>query len=262
MVAPAAVIALAGAAGLALERTGRRVPFAGLALEAGALSTTFALRALLDRARDVQSLLEAGDLEGARAAVGRHLVSRDTSALDEHGVAAATIESVAENLSDGVVAPLLAYALAGLPGAFAYRAANTLDSLWGYRTPEYRELGRHAARFDDALNLVPSRITAAALVKAALFRLGWREARRAFNVWVDEGDFTPSPNAGQPMGAMAGALGVELEKSGEYRLGSGLPRPEAADIERARGLALLAALLWVGSLLVLLSVRALREEQS
>lgn len=254
MIAPAAVHALAGLGGLAVERVARRLPFVpSVVLEGGALSTTLALRGLLDRAHEVESLLEAGDLEEARAAVARHLVSRDTTALDAAQVAGATIESVAENLSDGVLAPLLAYALGGLPAALAYRSANTFDSLWGYRSPELIDLGRHSARLDDALNLVPSRLSALALVIATLLRRGPWDARRAFDVWVDQGDFTPSPNAGQPMGAMAGALGVELTKPDAYRLGAGWRPPAPEDIRRARGLALVAAVLVAGAVTGLLA---------
>ncbi len=260
MVAPPAVLALAGGVGFGIERSGRRLPWlAGAVIEGGALSTTVSLRTLLDRAREVELALADGDLDGARVTVGRHLVSRDTAALEPHEVASATIESVAENLSDGVVAPLLAYAVAGVPGALVYRAANTFDSLWGYRTPEFLELGRHVARLDDALNLVPSRVSAGALVAATLMRRGVRAARRALDVWVDEGDLTPSPNAGQPMGAMAGALNVELAKTEEYRLNAGGGRAVAADIEAARDLVLLAAGLVASAIILGLGARAVIE---
>ena len=263
IVAPGAILAGAGLSAFALERAARRLPGPlALGLEAGALSLTFALASLLRHAEEVEDALNAGDLDEARALVGRHLVSRDTANLDGAHVAAATIESLAENLSDGVVAPLLAYAVGGLPGALVYRAANTLDSLWGYRTPEFLALGRHVARLDDALNLVPARVSAAALVAATLLRGGsLTDARRALDVWLDEGDFTPSPNAGQPMGAMAGALGVELEKAGAYRLGSGLPLPRAADIARARALVLDAAVVVAGVLVTALVIREVARDQ-
>jgi adenosylcobinamide-phosphate synthase len=255
---PSALLAAFGVAGFAFERGSRRLPAPlALGLEGGALSLTIALASLLRRSSEIEHALNAADLDEARALLGRHLVSRETRDLGPSAVAAATIESLAENLSDGVVAPLLAYAVAGLPGALVYRVANTLDSLWGYRTPEFAELGRHVARLDDALNLVPARLSAAALVVATLLRGGSpTDARRAIDVWLDEGDYTPSPNAGQPMGAIAGALGLELSKEGEYRLGSGLPQPEAGDIERARELVLDAALLVAGTLVTLLTVRA------
>ncbi len=258
MFAPALVHAGATLAGLAAERGARRLPTAfGVALEAGALSTAISLHALLQRASEVERLLEVADLDAARASVGRHLVSRDTSALSAGEVAGATIESVAENLSDGVLAPMLAYALGGLAAAFGYRSVNTFDSLWGYRTPEFAELGRHSARLDDAVNLVPSRLTAATLVGATLVRRGVREARRAFDTWIDQGDFTPSPNAGHPMGAMAGALGVELAKDGAYRLGEGWPAPTPTDIGAAREIAMAAAMLGLATLVAGLATREL-----
>lgn len=260
ILAPGGVLALAGAAGFGLERVGRRAPsVVAIALEGGALSTVVALRALIERAREVEAELDAGRLESARALVGRHLVSRDTSTLEPDEVAGATIESLAENLSDGVVAPLLAYARAGLPGALVYRTANTFDSLWGYRTPEFELLGRHAARLDDALNLLPSRLSASALVLATAAREGVTTARRALDVWLDEGDFTPSPNAGQPMGAMAGALGVELVKEGVYRLGTDGRPPTVGDVRRARGLVQLAAGLASTALVLGLAARAVGE---
>lgn len=257
MIAPAAVHVGAAVVGVAADRTAGRLPtLLGVLIEAGALSTTISLHALLERASEIEGLLDEGDLDRARASAGRHLVSRDTSSLSAGDVAGAAIESVAENLSDGVLAPMLAYALGGLAAAFAYRSVNTFDSLWGYRTPELNELGRHSARLDDALNLIPSRLTAAALVGAALVRRGPREARRAFDAWIDQGDFTPSPNAGQPMGAMAGALGVELSKEGAYRLGEGWPAPEPSDVRAARDVAMTAALLGLAALVAGLGVRA------
>jgi adenosylcobinamide-phosphate synthase len=201
-----------------------------LAGEAGMLSTAFALRSLLDHAGEVRAVLQAGDVEGARRVLSTHLVSRETAGLDGSGVAAATIESVAENLSDSVVAPWFAYTIGGLPAAWAYRAVNTLDAMWGYRDETYRHLGYGAARLDDALNYVPSRLTALAICAAAAEE---GRAGEAWRTWRRDGARTESPNAGQPMAAMAGALGVELSKHGAYVLGSGYRRPEPADIDGA-----------------------------
>jgi adenosylcobinamide-phosphate synthase len=178
------------------------------------------------------------------------LVSRDTTTLDAPRIAAATIESVAENSSDGVVAPLFAYALLGLPGAFAYRWLNTIDSLWGYRDPAREWLGKAGARADDIANWLPARLTALLLVVAS-FWCG--QPGQAWRIWQRDARHTASPNAGHPMSAMAGALGVELEKMGHYQLGAGLPLPRAADILRAvtlmraavvTGMALSAVILW------------------
>ena len=152
----------------------------------------------------------------------RSLVSRDAAALDQSLASAAAIESVAENTTDSYIGPWLAFALLGLPGAFAFRAVNTLDSMIGYRG-RYEYLGKASARLDDAMNLIPARISAAMMLAAgALCRLpagrGWR--------WALTGRrLTASPNAGWTIGAMSGLLGVALEKSGHYRIGEGLREP-------------------------------------
>jgi adenosylcobinamide-phosphate synthase len=141
------------------------------------------------------------------------------------------VESVAENTSDGIVAPLFFYALGGLPAALAYRFINTADAMLGYRDAVHLWLGKVPARVDDLVNLVPARLTAALLVLASSL-LG-EEARQAWTVWRRQAGQTASPNAGQPMSAMAGALRVELEKVGHYRLGADQPLPGARDIARA-----------------------------
>jgi adenosylcobinamide-phosphate synthase len=154
-------------------------------------------------------------------------------------VAAAAVESLAENLGDSVVAPLCYYAIGGLPGAVAYRAVNTLDSMIGYRG-RYEWLGKAGARLDDVLNLLPSRLAVLLIVGAAAVvgedaRGAWRVARR-------DARLTAGPNAGWPMAAMAGALGVELEKVGHYRLGAGGAAADATAIERADRVIAVAAL--------------------
>ena len=232
----------------------RRGP-ARAAVDAGLLSLGFALRTLLDRVREVEDALGHDDLEEARALLARHLVSRDVSGLGRGEVAAATIESLAENLSDSVIAPWLWYAAGGLPAAWAYRAANTLDALWGYRTERYRGLGEAAARADDVLNLVPARLTALAICAAAI-RHG--AGARALRQWRLDAGRTESPNAGHPMAAMAGALGVQLGKRGVYVLGEGLRAPTSADISRARRIASEAAALTAGALIAALAAAKLR----
>ncbi|MCY4454747.1 MAG: adenosylcobinamide-phosphate synthase CbiB [Chloroflexi bacterium] len=211
-----------------------------VAVDAGALSLSFALRTLLGRAGEIEAALRDHDLDGARTLLGTHLVSRDVRDLDASEVAAATIESVAENLSDGVIAPWLWYAVGGLPAAWAYRAANTLDAMWGYHDERWIDLGAAAARTDDALNLVPARVTALALCAAAAIH---GDGARAARHWRDDAGETASPNAGHPMAAMAGALGVRLAKPGEYVLGEGQRAPTHEDIGRACVLATEAALI-------------------
>jgi adenosylcobinamide-phosphate synthase len=221
-------LAFGGGAWLAIRALGRW-EWAQLAVEIWLLKSAFAIRALGAAAAGVARALRARDLAGARAAL-RSLVSRDTSALGEPLLAAAAIESVAENTSDSLVAPLVYFVALGVPGALAYRAANTLDAMIGYHG-ETEWLGKAAARLDDALNLVPARLTAALLVVAAAFCRS--SPGRALAVWRRDARATESPNAGRPMAAMAGALGVELEKVGCYRLGAGGAAPRAADVERA-----------------------------
>ena len=227
----------------------RRGPARAVA-DAGLLSLGFARRTLLERVREVEDALRLGDVEEARALLARHLVSREVSGLGPDEIAAAAIESLAENLSDSVVAPWLWYALGGLPAAWAYRAANTLDALWGYRDEPYRELGEAAARADDVLNLAPARLTALAICAAA----GRRGAgANALRQWRVDGGRTESPNAGHPMAAMAGALGVRLGKTGVYVLGEGLREPSCEDVTHARRIASDAALLAAGALIAVLA---------
>jgi len=235
-------VGLAAGLSWAAARVAERGAWARLLADTVLLKSAFSLRMLAGEAARVQRLLEAGDLPAARRAL-RALVSRDPSGLDERLAAAAAIESVAENLSDSVVAPLL-YAVLGGPGAaLAYRAVNTLDAMVGYRG-QYEYLGKAAARLDDLLNLAPSRLAALLLVATAGL-LGFDVRRAWTTAWRDHGR-TASPNAGWPMAAMAGALGRRLEKVDHYTLGDG-PAPQPADIARAlrlyTGAAALALLL-------------------
>jgi adenosylcobinamide-phosphate synthase len=237
---------LAAAAGATLAWLCTRLPaLPGLLLEAAALKTTFSLRGLDRAAGEVQSALENGDLPGARTALAWHLVSRETSALDEALVAAAAVESVAENTSDGVVAPLFYYAVGGLPAALAYRFANTADAMLGYHSPALEWLGKVPARLDDLLNLLPARLTGILIALATPLTGG--SSRGALQGMCRDAHQTQSPNAGYPMSAMAGALGVELEKSGHYRLSAGGRAATAADIQRARRTLLATALLFAAA---------------
>jgi adenosylcobinamide-phosphate synthase len=203
------------------------------------LKTTFALRALGAAGLAVRRRLDDGDLPGARDAL-RSLCSRDPANLDERQVAAAAVESLAENASDSFVAPLFFYVLLGLPGALFYRAVNTLDAMIGYRG-RYEYLGKAAARLDDLLNFVPARLTALLLLAAAALSGG--DLRRGWHILLRDGGRTASPNAGRPMAAMAGLLGVELEKVDHYRLGDPLRPLRPATIVQAWRLVKIAAAL-------------------
>jgi adenosylcobinamide-phosphate synthase len=243
---------LFGLGSAALIRPLERWPLAQIAVEIYLLKSAFAIRALAAAALDVRASLVKSDLAGARLAL-RSLVSRDTSSLPAPLLAAAAVESVAENASDSVVAPLLYFALLGVPGALAYRAANTLDAQIGYHG-ETEWLGKAAARFDDALNLLPARLTAALLVAAsAICRASPLGALR---IWWSDGSATESPNAGRPMAAMAGALGVQLEKIGHYRLGAPAPPPGPSEIAHSVAILVVACALAVLGAAALVVVHA------
>lgn len=197
-------------------------------------STTFAVRGLGRAATRTRSAMESGDGEGARRSL-RSLVSRDTRALAPPLVAMAAIESVAENTTDSFVGPWLAFALFGLPGAFAYRAINTLDSMIGYRG-RYEHLGKAAARLDDLVNLIPARLSALLMLVVGRVLCGM-PAGRGWRIAVRDRRLTESPNAGWTIASAAGLLGVALEKTGHYRIGDGLRDPAPADIGAAVRLA-------------------------
>jgi adenosylcobinamide-phosphate synthase len=226
-------VALAAAATVAT----RRRPLARAGLVAVTTWAVLGARSLRREAVAMAAALEEGDLDAARARLP-HLCGRDPSTLDEGELARATVESVAENTSDAVVAPLFWGGVAGLPGLVGYRAVNTLDAMVGHRSDRYARFGTAAARLDDAANLVPARLTAALTVAVAPLVAGdrWRSAR----VWLRDGGRHPSPNAGQCESAMAGALGVRLGGRNVYFgrsevrpfLGDG-PRPTPRDIRRS-----------------------------
>jgi adenosylcobinamide-phosphate synthase len=217
-------------------------PYLLVAALAALLKPLFAVRALVAAAQEVRAALAAGDLARARYGL-RSLCSRDAAELDEAQLLAAAIESVAENTSDSVVAPLGYFAAFGLPGAAFYRAANTLDAMIGYRG-RYEWAGKVAARLDDLLNLLPARITAAGFV--ALAPLVGGHPGAALATWWRDAGRTASPNAGRPMAAMAGALGVCLDKPGHYQLGVARHPLRLDDLDRACRLAALTA--WASGL--------------
>jgi adenosylcobinamide-phosphate synthase len=175
--------------------------------------TALATRSLLDEAGAVIRALEADDLDLARVGLAR-IVGRDTEHLDAGEIARAVIETLAESTCDGIVAPLFWLATAGVPGAMAYKAINTLDSMIGHPEPPYRYFGRFAARLDDAVNYVPARATALCIAAGA--KACGLDARGALQIWRRDGDSHASPNAGQSEAAMAGALGVRLGGLNSY----------------------------------------------
>jgi adenosylcobinamide-phosphate synthase len=209
------VTALSATAALAALRLAALVPGLEFVLGTLLLKASFALRELGAAAERVRAPVEAGDLPRAREAL-RSLCSRDPAQLDGEGLLTATVQSLAENASDSFVAPLFYFVLFGVPGAIAYRAANTLDAMVGYRGP-FEALGKASARLDDVANWLPARLTAALLLLAG-WLTGWNAAR-GWRVCRRDGANTPSPNGGRPMAMMAGLLGVRLEKKGVYVLG-------------------------------------------
>jgi adenosylcobinamide-phosphate synthase len=255
---------LLGTAGIGyvLERLAESLPrpFNWL-LGALLLKVSFSLRGLTQAAVAVQRELSNDNLPEARRLAGWHLVSRDTSTLNEAQVAAAAIESVAENASDGITAPLFYYVLLGLPGALAYRFANTADAMLGYRDSAREWLGKIPARFDDLLNLLPARLTALLWIMCA--PLIGADSTGALTVWRTDRSKTASPNAGHPMSAAAGALEVRLEKTDHYVLGERYRAPGPTDIKRAVHLMQIASLAGFGLAVIVLSFRKRqqRDEQ-
>ncbi len=181
---------------------------------------------LVREGRAVFAALENEGLEAGRCQLAR-IVGRDTARLDTQQIRTAVLESLAENLSDGVVAPLCAYALAGVPGLMAYKMVNTLDSMVGYRNPRYEQFGKFAARLDDVANLLPARLTAGLL--AALGGSG-----RAFRFIWQFGNQHKSPNAGYPEAALAGALDCRFGGPNYYH-GQLVPKPYIGDNPRPIG---------------------------
>ncbi|MBE1161474.1 adenosylcobinamide-phosphate synthase CbiB [Dyella acidiphila] len=202
------------------------------------------LRSLGEHAQPVARALAADQLDDARHAVGR-MVSRDTAALNPGQVAAAATESVLENGNDAVFGALFWFALLGAPGALLYRLANTLDAMWGYRTPRYEHFGWAAARIDDVLNFVPARLTAFSYALCGHFTAAMR-------CWRSQAAQWDSPNAGPVMAAGAGALRVRLGGAAPYHgvwearpeLGEG-DLPDAVAIDRALALVRRGVLLWL-----------------
>ncbi len=193
---------------------GRIHPWLGYLAHAWLISTTIAVKGLKDAAMLVYEPIARGDMAAARKHVG-YIVGRDTAELDEAEVSRAAVETVAENTVDAFVSPILFALLGAAPLAMLYRAANTLDSMVGYKNDKYRDFGWASARLDDALNYLPARLTGWLLALAALLRRGMsaRGARRAERRFAR---LHPSPNSGIPESAVAGALGIQLGGTNRY----------------------------------------------
>jgi adenosylcobinamide-phosphate synthase len=235
------VAALPAAAAYAIESSLLLLPL-GLVAVALIASTLIAQRSLHDHVERVATALEQEGLAGGRQAVSQ-IVGRDPDALDEAGVARAAIESLAENFSDGVVAPVFWLAIGGLAGGAAYKAINTADSMIGHRTPRHSDFGFAAARLDDLVNLPASRLSALLIVLAAAISNNASASNAWTAVWRDARHHR-SPNAGWPEAAMAGALGLSLAGPRVYggvtvddaTMGDGRREAGAQDIRAALAL--------------------------
>lgn len=226
------VIFLVGGLALILQDIFPESPV-GLILGGALAWPLVALRSMYDHVAAVQIPLSEGNLPQARRAVSM-IVGRDPTKLDEAGVARSALESLAENTSDGIVAPVFWGAVAGLPGIATYKAINTLDSMIGHRNTRFEQFGKVAAKLDDLVNLIPARLT------ALLFAAISTAPVRATRVMLSDASRHRSPNAGWPEGAMAGALDVRLSGPRVYGeriadepwLNASAPDPEARDLKR------------------------------
>ena len=235
------LLLIVGAIAFTVETALLLLPF-GMIIAGVACSAFIAQRSLYTHVANVGEALEAGDLPKAREAVA-HIVGRDTAELDEAGVARAAIESLSENFSDGVVAPVVWIVLLGLTGGALYKAVNTADSMIGHRTPRHEDFGKSAAQLDDVVNLPGSRLSGFLIVAAAALT-GGASAGGAWQAMTRDATKHASPNAGYPEAAMAGALDLSLggphsydgaETQGAW-LGDGRRDAKAADIQAALAL--------------------------
>ena len=182
------------------------------------LSTTFAIKVLLTSAENMKNDID-NNIEKARKSMS-YLVSRNTKELNEEDLTSATIETLTENITDSIIAPLFYAFIFGVPGAVVYRVINTLDAMVGYKTPEKIKIGWFPAKLDDVLNFIPARITGILVVIAAAFlRLNWKNA---YKIMIRDARKPDSPNSGYSMAAAAGALDIKLEKIGYYKIGDEL----------------------------------------
>ena len=223
-------------------------PALGIAVETVLCYYMLAARCLRNESEKVRKAAENGDIEGARQAVSM-IVGRDTAVLDEAGILRAAVETVAENTSDGVTAPLFYMAFGGGVAACAYKAANTMDSMLGYKNEKYQDIGFFSARFDDAVNFIPSRLTALLMIVAA-FILRY-DAKNAWRIWQRDRRNHASPNSAQTESVCAGALGLRLAGDAYYfgelhkkpYIGDDLRPIEPEDIRRANKLMYVTAVL-------------------
>ena len=207
------------------------------------LKTTIAIKGMEKYALAVTKALENDDIDEARVNLAM-ITKRKTKNLDKNHVLSGVLESISENTVDGITGPMFYFALFGLPGAFIYRVINTIDSMIGYKTEMFKNLGWFGANCDNILNYIPSRLTAMTMVLGAmLLRYDWKNC---YEIFKRDGKKTDSPNAGYPMAALAGALGTKLEKIEHYSLGANIQEITSKKVKDAITLMKITSLLFYG----------------
>ena len=207
------------------------------------LKTTIAIKGMEEHAKAVMNAIENNDLDSARNNLAM-IVKRNTKDLDKNHIISGTLESVGENTVDGITGPLFYFALLGIPGAFTYRAVNTIDSMIGYKNSIFRNVGWFGANCDKVLNYLPSRITAIIMIISAMI-LG-NDWKSSFQIMRRDGLKPQSPNSGYPMAALAGALGTKFEKIDQYTLGEGNQKLSTDHIKSAISLMKTTSILFCG----------------
>ena len=215
VLALAIMLLLALVAGLLLVGLFGQLGIIGFAIEIVIVAVLIAQKSMSDHIKAIIEPLSKGDIESARTAVGM-IVGRQTAEMETSDVARSSIESLAENFSDGVVAPIFWYAILGLPGIFMYKMLNTADSMIGHKTVEHEDFGWASAKLDDVANWLPARISALLIAFAALISLGVQSFKNAIWTILNNASLHRSPNAGWPETAMAGALGIVLSGPRTY----------------------------------------------
>ena len=207
------------------------------------LKTTIAIRGMEIHAKNVLESIDQENLDNARVNLSM-IVKRNTKNLDKDHIISGVLESISENTVDGVTGPLFYYAIFGLPGAFVYRVINTADSMIGYKTDIFKNVGWFAATCDTILNYIPSRLTGLIMiVSAAILHHNWKES---YKIMIRDGKTTESPNAGFPMAALAGALETKFEKINHYKLGDGQITPTKDHVYSAIRMMKLTSILFFG----------------
>ena len=211
------------------------------------LKTTIAIHGMEKHAKAVLESLDQNNLDMARTNLSM-IVKRNTKNLDKNHVISGVLESISENTVDGITGPLFYFALFGLPGAFAYRVINTVDSMIGYKTDIFKNVGWFGATCDTILNYIPSRLTGLVMIiSAAILQNNWKES---YKIMIRDGKKTESPNAGYPMAALAGALETKFEKINHYKLGNGEITLTTEHVNSALTMMKLTSILFFGLVII------------